>query len=205
VLIKPQVYRHLLFNSLGYQDGRLHPTIFRLAILLILVDVYLTWIRVERFFDGLNNGEIGLRNLPVIAQYIAYFGLCCAQTAAMHFTIRASADWLRQFKRGNAISTALVISSSTKLLPILMVIWQYDVPAAARAVGWAVLVNNIEALTILLECSYVEATYLVALGAFARLVVGLVFLQLVRQSNHASTTINLWTSFPITSELLGVS
>ena len=49
--------------------------------------------------------------------------------------------------RGNIISTALFISSSMKLLPILTAIWEYDVPAAARAVGWAVVVNNIEALT----------------------------------------------------------
>ena len=34
-----------------------------------------------------------------------------------------------------------------KLLPILTAIWEYDVPASARAVGWAVVVNNIEALT----------------------------------------------------------
>lgn len=50
-------------------------------------------------------------------------------------------------KRGNIISTALFISSSMKLLPILTAIWEYDVPASARAVGWAVVVNNIEALT----------------------------------------------------------
>jgi hypothetical protein len=49
--------------------------------------------------------------------------------------------------RGNIISTALFISSSMKLLPILTAIWEYDVPASARAVGWAVVVNNIEALT----------------------------------------------------------
>ena len=49
--------------------------------------------------------------------------------------------------RGNVISTALFISSSMKLLPILTAIWEYDVPASARAVGWAVVVNNIEAMT----------------------------------------------------------
>lgn len=27
-----------------------------------------------------------------------------------------------------------------------MVIWNYDVPAAAKSVGWAVVVNNLEAL-----------------------------------------------------------
>jgi hypothetical protein len=56
-------------------------------------------------------------------------------------------------KRGNIISTALFISSSMKLLPILTAIWEYDVPASARAVGWAVVVNNIEALTSLTSLS----------------------------------------------------
>jgi len=55
-------------------------------------------------------------------------------------------NW-RAHCRGNIISTALFISSSMKLLPILTAIWEYDVPASARAVGWAVVVNNIEALT----------------------------------------------------------
>ena len=55
--------------------------------------------------------------------------------------------------RGNIISTALFISSSMKLLPILTAIWEYDVPASARAVGWAVVVNNIEALTSTLRPS----------------------------------------------------
>jgi hypothetical protein len=46
------------------------------------------------------------------------------------------------------------------LLPILTAIWEYDVPAAARAVGWAVVVNNIEALTS------TPSTILVANGEF---------------------------------------
>src|SRR5436190_20368339 len=78
---------------------------------------------------------------------------------------------------GNIISTALFISSSMKLLPILTAIWEYDVPASARAVGWAVVVNNIEALTsissfsndradvVLLETTYMNTLTLSLLGA----------------------------------------
>ncbi len=63
-----------------------------------------------------------------------------------------------------------------------MVIWDYDVPAAARSVGWAVVVNNVEALNILLDCGYGVATVLAGTGAaarwgFARLVLGWVGLE----------------------------
>lgn len=53
-----------------------------------------------------------------------------------------------------------------------MVVWEYDLPLAASAVSWTVNVNNIAALEILLDCGYVRAIFLVALGAAGRAVVG---------------------------------
>lgn len=70
------------------------------------------------------------------------------------------------------MSTALLVSSSTKLFPILMVVWEYDVPAAARSLGWAVVANNVEALRILLDCRYPVACLLAVAGAASRWVVG---------------------------------
>lgn len=74
--------------------------------------------------------------------------------------------------RPNSVSTALLVSSSTKLFPILMVIWEYDVPAAARSLGWAVVANNVEALKILLDCGYGVAAFLATAGALSRWLVG---------------------------------
>lgn len=82
----------------------------------------------------------------------------------------------------SAVSTALLVSSCTKLFPILLVIWPTEssedgasVPStpsfASRArsyVGWAVLLNNIEALLILLDCGYAVATSLALSGYAAR-------------------------------------
>jgi hypothetical protein len=51
-----------------------------------------------------------------------------------------------------------------------MVIWKYDVPAAARSVGWAVVVNNVEALRILLNIDYISAAALAGCGAVIRAV-----------------------------------
>lgn len=76
------------------------------------------------------------------------------------------------YPRPNSVSTALLVSSSTKLFPILMVIWEYDVPAAARSLGWAVVANNVEALRILLDCKYHTAFLLAIVGASARWCVG---------------------------------
>lgn len=108
--------------------------------------------------------------------------LCTASTLAFHMSIRflTSSPWsplgllgtLPQYSRPNSVSTALLVSSSTKLFPILMVIWEYDVPAAARSLGWAVVANNVEALKILLDCGYGVAALLATAGALSRWLVG---------------------------------
>jgi hypothetical protein len=77
-----------------------------------------------------------------------------------------------RYPRPNSVSTALLVSSSTKLFPILMVIWEYDIPAAARSLGWAVVANNVEALKILLDCGYGTAALLATVGAVCRWMVG---------------------------------
>jgi len=51
-----------------------------------------------------------------------------------------------------------------------MVIWDYEVPAAAKSVGWAVVVNNVEALRISLGIDYFRAAGLAGGGAIVRAV-----------------------------------
>ena len=53
-----------------------------------------------------------------------------------------------------------------------MVIWEFDVPAAAHSLGWAVVANNVEALRILLDCKYYTACLLALVGAATRWGVG---------------------------------
>lgn len=108
--------------------------------------------------------------------------LCALSTLSFHFSIRfltssplsplVLAGLIPRYSRPNSVSTALLVSSSTKLFPILMVIWEYDVPAAARSLGWAVVANNVEALKILLDCGYGTAAILATVGAISRWLVG---------------------------------
>ncbi|KAL2129534.1 hypothetical protein VTI74DRAFT_7640 [Chaetomium olivicolor] len=189
VLIKPQVYRHLLHNTLMKDEDKFAPSIIRLGILLLLFDVYLTWARIERQSvpdadspeaDNSNFGRLAQQ--PIVLQYMFFLLLCTVSTIAFHASIRfltssrysplALLGLLPRYSRPNSVSTALLVSSSTKLFPILMVIWEYDVPAAARALGWAVVANNVEALKILLDCSYGVAALLAMAGAVSRWAVG---------------------------------
>ncbi|KAI1192660.1 Arv1-like family-domain-containing protein [Nemania serpens] len=194
VLIKPQVYRHLLHNTLMRDRDKFDPSIIRLGTLLLLFDVYLTWARIEKQVvpasstssssAALNGGSnLGaLARQPIVFQYMFFLILCTFSTLAFHLSIRfltsspasplSLSRLLPPYPRPNSVSTALLVSSSTKLFPILMVIWDYDVPAAARSLGWAVVANNVEALKILLDCGYGVALVLAAAGAVARWLVG---------------------------------
>jgi hypothetical protein len=64
------------------------------------------------------------------------------------------------------------VSSFTKLFPLLLLVWNYDLPSSASAVSWAVIINNVAALEILLDCGYVRAALLAAVGAVCRAGVG---------------------------------
>jgi len=199
-LIKPQVYRHLLFNRLGRDDDKFdvrvrtdfglgdvltlsQPSIIRLGILLLLFDVYLTWARIEK--SGTSNASPtgALSSYPLLLQYLYFLVYCLLGTLAFHIPVRLictspSFRWLRrittlpEYPKPTPLSTALIVSSCTKLFPILLIVWEYDLPSAASAVSWAVIVNNVAALEILMDCGYVRAFVLVVMGAFARAAVG---------------------------------
>lgn len=215
VLIKPQVYRHLLFNRLGRDDDRFDRSIIRLGILLLLFDVYLTWARIEKLSPLLpssshhpstapinstqapTNAAL-LSTQPLVLQYLFFLFLVTLSTLSFHIPIRLLCShpptipslslpsslrrlvprFLRSLRplvpyypHPTPLSTALLVSSCTKLFPILLIIWEYDLPSSASAVSWAVIVNNIAALEILMDCGYVRAGFLVTVGASVRAVV----------------------------------
>jgi len=212
VLIKPQVYRHLLFNRLGRSDNKFDPSILRLGILLVLFDVYITWARIEKYgvINGGTDVSSRLSEMPILTQYLFFLTMNILATVTQHGVIRALTRILLSRRESSqevgadkspasastyatappatatghaspsAISTALLVSSCTKLFPILLVIWPTEAREgdsfgfafrATNYVGWAVLVNNIEALLILLNCGYVAATGLAVSGVLARWIV----------------------------------
>ncbi|THW12475.1 ARV1-like protein [Aureobasidium pullulans] len=208
------VYRHLLFNRLGREDGRFNPSIIRLGVLLLLFDVYLTWARIEEAMpspsasdsvsmptpsdpfshptsNATGSGQWNASSLlpksnllseqPIILQYVFFLVLCALETVSFHLPIRTLLSLrlprplsylIPHYPHPAVISTALLVSSFTKLFPLLLLIWKYDLPSSASAVSWAVIINNVAALEILLECGVIRAAILAAVGAVCRAGIG---------------------------------
>ncbi|KAE8377646.1 Arv1-like family-domain-containing protein [Aspergillus bertholletiae] len=97
VLIKPQVYRHLLFNRLGGNNDQFDRSIIRLGVLLLLFDVYLTWARIEK---SPSLATTFLSQAPIVIQYFFFLGLNALATLAHHLTIRVLASILAPTPRG---------------------------------------------------------------------------------------------------------
>ncbi|GLI82091.1 hypothetical protein PoHVEF18_010492 [Penicillium ochrochloron] len=111
VLIKPQVYRHLLFNRLGRDDNRFDRSIVRLGILLLLFDVYLTWARLEK---DPSLATTFIARAPIVVQYLFFLTLNAAATLAHHLTVRLLASMLvPQSHRYGAPETSTTQSATT--------------------------------------------------------------------------------------------
>ncbi|PGG95192.1 hypothetical protein AJ79_10205 [Helicocarpus griseus UAMH5409] len=89
VLIKPQVYRHLLFNRLGRSDDKFDRSIIRLGTLILLFDVYLSWARIEK---SSSLSASSLSTAPIVVQYLFFLTLNTLATLAHHLTVRLLAN-----------------------------------------------------------------------------------------------------------------
>lgn len=113
-------------------------------------------------------------------QYMFFLTLCSLETLALHLpiqyllSVRSRSEWWPwpYYPFPALVSTALFVSSFTKLFPLLLLVWKYDLPSAASTVSWAVIVNNVAALGILLDCGIGTAVGLAAVGAICRAGVG---------------------------------
>ena len=139
-----------------------------------------------------------LSHQPLVLQYAFFLLLCTLRTLAFHLPIRflITIRWpsflssiLPYYPHPAGVSTALIVSSCTKLFPILLIVWDYDLPSSASAVNWAVLINNIAALEILMDCGYLKAVILTLVGSFARIAVGNLVLDLFRSRSDSQSGI----------------
>lgn len=133
LLLKGQVFRHLVFNSIGLDKGM--STARKIRLVSVLFEIYITWAYEERKgLGGIKDFSIYNEVLAkdAVTQYL-YFGVQC-------FSDDLLTHWLLQWLTctlfkwtprdsttpGTAISMTLVIFSGVRLFPLLMLIWPYD-------------------------------------------------------------------------------
>ncbi|ORX60282.1 Arv1-like protein [Hesseltinella vesiculosa] len=144
LLLKPQVYRHLLFNRIDQNGHGIQSNVLRFAILLILFEVYIKWFRLEQCCSLPDSLFI---RKPLYYQYLYILTLCVLVSLWIQET--APVWWADHFLccRFNYVAMTLVISSFGKMLLILMVIWNYEQLEYSWLVNLITLASNVEALS----------------------------------------------------------
>ncbi|GIJ88803.1 sterol homeostasis protein [Aspergillus pseudoviridinutans] len=136
VLIKPQVYRHLLFNRLGGNNDRFDRSIIRLGVLLLLFDVYLTWARIER---SPTLAASWLARTPIIVQYLFFLSLNAVATLAHHLTVRLLASVLSPTPYGSSSTHTsgtegpILSNPSTPVFPSFSTVPQSVTPSGQQS------------------------------------------------------------------------
>ncbi|KAL4870040.1 hypothetical protein BDV12DRAFT_69213 [Aspergillus spectabilis] len=146
VLIKPQVYRHLLFNRLEGDEHSFDRSIIRLGVLLLLFDVYLTWARIEKspYIEA-----TFLSRAPIIVQYLFFLTLNALSTLAHHLTVRLLASFIARStsKQSNSSPSAPptetpVSDPSTPILPTFPQTQQPSAPSSSSSPSKPISAQN---------------------------------------------------------------
>ncbi len=179
ILHKPQVYRHLLFNTLGPRppdaSGRrglhamlrdpLRRGVLRLCVLLVLFEVYIKWAKIDA---GGRADDAFAAPGAFAAQYAYLFSVCLLEFLLFQVLVSGGASLFlgvdRVWPRLEALVAGLIISSFGKLLHIVMVIWDYNDLEFSYLINLTVFTSNIEAVAAVLCVPYPLAAAVLALG-----------------------------------------
>ncbi|KAJ1966325.1 sterol homeostasis protein [Dipsacomyces acuminosporus] len=173
LLHKPQVYRHLLVNTLEFRQHFIEKNVAKLGVLLVLFNVYIDWFRLEE--GGRLRGQDELlfgKQHSFAIQYLAILVLSAIDAVSFLIGIMlASIIHQRSFmqvKRWATVSTALIISSFGKVLMILLVIWEYNEPYYPWLLDFLLLTSHSTAMSVLFDIHVVWAGLVVVYGLAIR-------------------------------------
>ncbi|ODV78581.1 Arv1-like protein [Suhomyces tanzawaensis NRRL Y-17324] len=198
LLLKAPAYRHLAYNvteaELVQKTDSGTSTIknfivryrklLRLITLIVLFEVYLTWAYEEKQqWNTLAMRYILTR--PIYYQYLFFLLRLIAEQLVLNLTIQLV--YRKLFKWGHTrnknlpeasqngyytsvLLLTVLVSSSIKLFPILMLIWPYDKTSiSGPVINIIAFINIIEALTIITNSSYLTATAVLLVATLLQL------------------------------------
>lgn len=180
LLLRPGAIRHIVYNK-SCNQGHEAPTLsntakkevsldaetkalqvfglssltLRLIILSILSDVYFEWVNCEKTNSQL--AQLFLSRVPFLVQYLLFLVLCVTDTFVTHFAVRRTAKCITGKELGGCVSTALLIGSYSKFLPLLTHIWKYDTKVMANIVDYAKYICMTDIMASAFNCSFARA------------------------------------------------
>ncbi|ORY41236.1 hypothetical protein BCR33DRAFT_342640 [Rhizoclosmatium globosum] len=177
VLMKKPVFRHLLHNRLQYNSLGINMNVSKLAVILILFEVYVKWFTLEKYHGKADF----MATESIYKQYLYILSLCVFESTLWHIAIR-TAVWLLHKQEPaeeaksivwyNKVSMSLIISSYGKLFLLLMAIWDYKELDYAWLLNVFVVMSNLEALSAFLNTKYIETGAILGVGVLVRVLFG---------------------------------
>ncbi|OZJ05498.1 hypothetical protein BZG36_01892 [Bifiguratus adelaidae] len=216
LLHKPQVYRHLLCNRPegiggGTRTWDIHPNIKKLAVLLVLFEVYIKWYRLES--NAIAQQQSVFLTQSIVYQYLYILLFCAYEFTVFQVAVRWAVYWFVDPRTGRGedkhpapstavsshptsisypqVTTALIISSFGKMLPILMVIWDYNEQSYAWLISLVVLTSNAEALAAFLRTSYLKTYTLLSISLAVKIACEFIFLKATGNKDLTSLLVGL--------------
>ncbi|PVZ99526.1 hypothetical protein BB558_004475 [Smittium angustum] len=169
ILYNPQVYRHLLVNKKNFRRKNLEKDVIKIAVLLILFNVYISWFRLEE--GGRVRGQEGLifgYKDHFFYQYLCILFLCIIEFFSYIAGVVAALVIIqRSFalaERWSNIATAIIVSSFGRILMIFLVIWKYQEPFYSILLDALTYTSHSTALAVLFGLSTKWAAIAVIFG-----------------------------------------
>ncbi|KAI8057096.1 Arv1-like family-domain-containing protein [Syncephalis plumigaleata] len=155
------------------------PSVVKLGVLLVLFDVYIRWYRLEQYYAETVQTFF---SFSAFTQYFYLLLLCTIELVVFHLTVHCLV-WLLYAKKHpiikyNYLSMALIISSFSKLLLILMIIWNYSRPEYARLLGLFEITSNLEAVSVFLDSGLSISLPILLISVAVRWLTQYIFIQL---------------------------
>lgn len=158
VLLKPQAMRHVVFNVLAPKDPSSRWVVSqtqKMMVVITLFDVYLQWAWSLKSQDPATVRF--LESSPPQIQYLAFLIYATLDTAVIHLVVRFLAYYWLNWTALGTLSTGIMLSSASKLLPIGMLIWDYDMPIVKSLVWWVFGFVLVELVQVVLNSGYFKA------------------------------------------------
>lgn len=202
LLLKIQVYRHLLFNRIPERQSQAHFSLDQLAIILVpayvLFDSYLLWSKATStavrpvVFTPLKDIQdphlIWTSVLLVTGTFIIYLlSILLILFLAQSCRVFASKNQrMGTHVQYYDVLLAIVISSFAKVITVLLVIWEYDLNLV-MVIALYVRISNIIALKVYLRCTITKAIVIVALATLIKAFTSAILLRMFLEMDIADT------------------
>lgn len=163
-----------------------YKRLVRLVILVVLFDVYLTWAHEEKK-NTHSQVMAFILEQKLLLQYSFFFLKLLLEITLFNLVIQIiftrflswgtdrNRNFLPQYQRGyyaSVLLTAVLVSSSIRLFPILMLIWPYDrTTISSWLIGLIGTLNTIEAIRLVTYKSYFAITSVMLLAMFTQIIV----------------------------------